>query len=128
MRNALLATMTVALLVGCATATSSERQALIDEPVHCQFAEQILEQLQSARPSSLEQARSVLQMVTPVGLISGAISGSTSDRAKVAMGSMSLEIDDKIDAINEACLGPAWSDPDRVESKQNPKAQLQRQN
>lgn len=90
-------------LMGCATATPAERDALIVASIDCTEPEVSIETLTDARPSSAERARSLLQTLTPVGLVTGMVSGQADDRAKVALGSTNREIDQKIQAIEESC-------------------------
>lgn len=99
----LIVTLTSLVLTAFATATTTERQQLVESPVVCEQADQDIARLEAARPSSAERGRKLLQSVTPPGVITGLVTGQYQDRADVAIGSMSQEIDDKIGAIQTTC-------------------------
>lgn len=99
----LLILCVVVLPAGCASASHADRAALLKAPIDCTTAEADLAALESAGPSSGERARSILQSVTPVGLVTGAVSGSVGDRAAVATGKTQHDIEARIAEIKQSC-------------------------
>lgn len=95
----------VVLPAGCASASHADRAALLNAPIDCMTAETDLAALEAAEPSGGERARSILQSVTPVGLVTGAVSGSYRDRAAVATGKTQNDIEDRIAEIKKSCDG-----------------------
>ncbi|MEL6472500.1 MAG: hypothetical protein AAFQ21_00315 [Pseudomonadota bacterium] len=93
----------LAMLGGCATASHDERSALLNQPITCATAEADIAALEAALPSRGERARSVVQSVTPVGVATGVVTGSYSDRASVLTGATEDELRTRIDEIETAC-------------------------
>lgn len=92
-----------ALLAGCATASPADRLALMSAPIDCNTADADVAALEAARPSSGERARSVLQSVTPVGVVTGTATRNYASRAAVATGKTGSDIDDRIAEIEQRC-------------------------
>lgn len=90
-------------LGGCATASHTERDALLAEPINCETAEEDILALKSALPSKGERARSAIQTVTPVGLVTGVATQSYKKRAAVLSGRTEDELQARIKQIREAC-------------------------
>jgi hypothetical protein len=101
MKLALLA-LTV-LIVGCATASHHERASLLAEPVNCEAAEADIAALEAAMPSRGERAKSVVQTVTPVGAVTGVVTGTYKDRAAVLTGRTQGELTARIEDIEATC-------------------------
>jgi len=99
----LLILCAVALPAGCASASHADRATLLNAPIDCSTAETDIAALEAAEPSSGERARSILQSVTPVGLVTGAASGSYGDRAAVATGKTQSAIEARIVEIDQSC-------------------------
>lgn len=98
---ALLLCLTIA---ACATATPGERNSLLSQPVSCDTTDDHVDALELARPSAGERTRAILQTITPVGLVIGLLSGQIENRAKVAAGNTTREIDEMIKSIEQRCL------------------------
>lgn len=96
----------VALPAGCASVSHADRDALMTAPIECSMAEADILALEIAQPSGGERARSIFQSVTPVGLVTGAASGSYRDRAAVATGKTQSNIDARIEEIEQSCRPP----------------------
>lgn len=93
----------MALLAGCATASHDERASLLAEPVNCETAEADIVALQAAMPSRGERAKSVVQSATPVGAVTGVVTGSYRDRAAVLTGRTQGELTARIEEIEATC-------------------------
>jgi len=93
----------LALVAGCATASDTEREALLDKPVDCATADEDIAALTAALPSNTERGASVLRTLTPVGAATSIITLQYRDRAKVATGRTGRAINNKIADIYEAC-------------------------
>lgn len=93
----------LALLSGCATAGYGEREALLAAPVNCATAETDLAALEAAMPSRRERARAAVQSVTPVGAVSGAVTGTYDDRLEVLSGATEEQLSARIDEIKSQC-------------------------
>lgn len=99
----LLLLCAVALPAGCASAGHADRAVLLNAPIDCSTAETDIAALEAAEPSGGERARSIIQSVTPVGLVTGAATGSYADRAAVATGKTQSAIDTRIVEIAQSC-------------------------
>ena len=99
----LLLLCAVALPAGCASASHADRAALLNAPIDCATAQIDIAALEAAEPSGGERARSIVQSVTPVGLVTGAASGSYGDRAAVATGKTQSNIEARIVEIEQSC-------------------------
>lgn len=92
-----------ALLVGCATSSHDERASLLAEPVNCDAAAADIAALEAAMPSRRERALSAVQTVTPIGAVSGVVTGSYRDRAGVLTGRTQGELNARIEEIETTC-------------------------
>ena len=90
-------------IAACATATHSERQALLEQPVNCETAKADISAIEEALPSSGERARSVAQSVTPVGAATGLISGKYEERFAILTGRTKEELEARIVEIETTC-------------------------
>ena len=72
--------LTSPFLVACATATTAERQQLVERPIVCDRADQDIASLEAASPSKAERGRKLLQSVTPPGVMIGLVTGQYQDR------------------------------------------------
>ena len=90
-------------LTACVTASHSERESLIEEPVNCETAEQDIAALEDAMPSRGERVRSVVQSVTPVGAARGLLTGTYDDRLQVLSGRTEDELKARIEQIEATC-------------------------
>lgn len=93
----------VVLLAGCATASHEERDALLSQPVNCETAQEDIAALEEAMPSRGERAKSAVQSVAPVGVVTGAATGQYRDRAAVATGRTEEELSARIKEIQITC-------------------------
>ncbi len=93
----------LALIAGCTTTIHADRASLLAEPVNCETAEADIAALEAAMPSRGERAKSVLQTVTPIGAVSGAVTGSYTDRAAVLTGRTKGELTARIEDIQATC-------------------------
>ncbi len=91
------------LLVGCATASHDEREALLAAPVNCDTAETDLAALDAAMPSRWERARSAVQSVTPVGAVKGAVTGTYDEQFEVLTGATEDQLAARINEIETEC-------------------------
>lgn len=99
-----LAAIAIAVLIaGCASSKHEERESLLAEPIDCSVAEQDIAALEAAMPSRRERARSAVQSVTPVGALTGIVTGSYRDRTAVLTGRTSDELNARIEAIQDNC-------------------------
>ena len=90
-------------IAACATATHSQRQALLEQPVNCETAKEDIAALEEALPSSAERARSVAQSVTPVGAATGLISGKYDENFAILTGRTKEELEARIVEIETTC-------------------------
>ena len=90
-------------LVGCATASHSERAALLEQPVDCETADEQIAALEAAMPSRTERARSVARTMTPVGAATGVATGSYDERFAVLTGRTQAELAARIEDVKETC-------------------------
>ncbi|GGD11314.1 hypothetical protein [Aquisalinus flavus] len=93
----------IALLAGCATANQGGPETLLAAPVDCSTAESDLAALEAAMPSRRERARSAVQSVTPVGALSGAVTGTYTERLEVLSGATEEQLSARIDDIKSQC-------------------------
>lgn len=93
----------MALIAGCATVSHDERASLLAEPVNCETAEADIAALEAAMPSRGERAKSVVQTVTPIGAVTGVVTGSYKDRASVLTGRTEGELNARIEEIQAKC-------------------------
>jgi hypothetical protein len=100
------------LLVGCATASTEEREALLGKPIDCAVAEADIAALEAAMPSRRERAGSAVRTVTPVGAVTSVATGSYRDRASVLTGRTEDELSARIEEIEQTCGVSAASDAD----------------
>jgi hypothetical protein len=106
----------LALLTGCATANHQERASLLAEPIDCDSAPEDIAALERAMPSRAERARSVVQSVAPVGVLSGVATGTYKDRVAVLSGRTEEELTARIKAIEATCgTGPSMPERDTQE-------------
>lgn len=95
----------VLAVVECATASHEARESLLAQPINCEVAEQDIVALEAAMPSRRERARSAIQSVTPVGVVTGVATGTYGDRASVLTGRTEDELQARIDEIEAKCAG-----------------------
>ncbi|MEL6860003.1 MAG: hypothetical protein AAFO74_16570 [Pseudomonadota bacterium] len=93
----------VTLVAGCATSIHAERESLLADPIDCASAETDIAALEAAMPSRRERARSAIQSVTPVGVVSGVATGTYGDRTAVLTGRTEEELTARIDDIKQSC-------------------------
>jgi hypothetical protein len=93
----------LAILAGCATASHSEREALLTAPIDCAKAQTDIAALEAAMPSRQERARSAVQSVTPVGAVRGVVTGTYDERLGVLTGGTEKELSARIEAIKAEC-------------------------
>lgn len=93
----------LALFSGCATVSHEERGALLAAPVNCATADTDLAALEAAMPSRRERARSVVQSVTPIGAVSGAVTGNYDERLEVLTGATEDQLSARVVEIKSEC-------------------------
>ena len=91
------------LLAGCATASHAEREALLSAPVSCEQSKADIAALEDSRPSQLERIGSALQVLTPIGIVTGLAKSEYRDRIAVMSGKTRANIDHQISSIQTAC-------------------------
>lgn len=95
------------LLAGCATASHAEREALLSARVSCEQPEADIAALEGARPSQIERMGAVLQVLTPIGILTGLAKSEYRDRIAVMSGRTQSNIDDQVSNIEAACARSA---------------------
>lgn len=93
----------VTLVAGCATSIHAERESLLADPIDCASAEADIAALEAAMPTRRERARSAVQSVTPVGVVSGVATGTYRDRTAVLTGRTEEELTARITDIENSC-------------------------
>jgi hypothetical protein len=102
MQKILLIVLSIVHVAACAPITQQEKQSLA-KPIDCRTAEGDLRLLQSEKANVAQQIANGLTAIVPAGAIIGIISGTESDKFKVATGDYNNMIDQKIAEIKTKC-------------------------
>ena len=92
-----------ALLAACASPISKEVKRELKAPVDCSTANQDIALLEKEKASVAKQALAGVSSVLPIGLITGVVSGTAGDKAKVATGEYNKQLAAKIAEIKQTC-------------------------
>ena len=95
--------VSVTLLAACASPISKEVKRELEEPVDCSTAKQDIALLEKEKASTAKRAAAGVTSVLPIGLISGIVSGTAEDKAKVATGEYNEQLVAKIAEIKSTC-------------------------
>ncbi len=90
------------VLVACSPISKETKYAL-SRPVDCQLAQADVAELENAKVSGPKQALTAVQAFTPVGLVTGLLSGTEGDKIDVALGDHNEDLDQKISDIQSQC-------------------------
>lgn len=90
------------LAASCST-ISDDTKALLDKPIDCQTADEDIAALDAALPSTGKRVTSTVRSLAPVAIATGVITRDYRDRARVATGDLSRDINTKIADIYETC-------------------------
>jgi hypothetical protein len=102
MKKALLIVLSLVLVAACAPITQQEKQSLA-KPINCATAEGDLRVLQSEKTNVAQEIANGVTAIVPAGAVIGIISGTESDKFKVASGDYNKMIDQKIAEIKQKC-------------------------
>ena len=92
------------LLAACASPISEEVKRELEKPVDCSTAKQDIALFEKEKASVAKQTAAGVTSVLPIGLVSGVVSGTAGDKAKVATGEYNEQLDAKIAQIESACV------------------------
>ena len=95
MKKALLIVLSIVLVAACAPITKQEKQELA-KPIDCRTAEGDIRVLQSEKAHVAQQIANGVTAIVPAGLVIGLVTGTESDKIKVATGDYNNMIDQKI--------------------------------
>ena len=93
----------VTLLAACASPISKEAKHGLKAPVDCSTAKQDIALLEKEKANAAEQAAAGVTSILPIGLITGLVSGTAGDKAKVATGEYNKQLVAKIAEIKSTC-------------------------
>ena len=102
MKKALLIVLSIVLVAACAPITKQEKQDLA-KPIDCRTAEGDLRMLQSEKANVAQQIANGVTAIVPAGAVIGIITGTETDKFKVASGDYNKMIDQKIAEIKTTC-------------------------
>jgi len=102
MKKILLTVLAIVLVAACAPITQQEKQSLA-KPINCATAEGDLRVLQSEKANVAQQIANGVTAIVPAGAVIGIISGTETDKFKVASGDYNKMIDQKIAEIKQKC-------------------------
>jgi len=102
MKKILLTVLAIALVAACAPITKQEKQELA-KPINCATAEGDIRVLQSEKANVAQQIANGVTAIVPASAVIGIISGTESDKMKVATGDYNNMIDQKIAEIKTKC-------------------------
>jgi len=102
MKKALLIVLSIVLVAACAPITKQEKQELA-KPIDCRTAEGDIRVLQSEKAHVAQEIANGVTAIFPAGAVIGIISGTESDKIKVASGDYNKMIDQKIAEIKTTC-------------------------
>jgi hypothetical protein len=102
MKKALLIVLSLVLVAACAPITTQEKQSLA-KPINCATAEGDLRVLQSEKANVAQEIANGVTAIVPAGAVIGSISGTETDKFKVASGDYNKMIDQKIAEIKQKC-------------------------
>jgi len=102
MKKALLIVLSIVLVAACAPITQQEKQSLA-KPINCATAEGDLRVLQSEKANVAQQIANGVTAIVPAGAVIGIITGTETDKFKVASGDYNKMIDQKIAEIKSTC-------------------------
>ena len=102
MKKALLIVLSIVLVAACAPITKQEKQELA-KPIDCRTAEGDIRVLQSEKAHVAQEIANGVTAIFPAGAVIGIISGTESDKIKVASGDYNKMIDQKIAEIKQKC-------------------------
>jgi hypothetical protein len=102
MKKALLIVLSIVLVSACAPITQQEKQSLA-KPINCATAEGDLRVLQSEKANVAQEIANGVTAIVPAGAVIGIISGTETDKFKVASGDYNKMIDQKIADIKQTC-------------------------
>jgi len=102
MKKALLIVLSIVLVAACAPITQQEKQSLA-KPINCATAEGDLRVLQSEKTNVAQEIANGVTAIVPAGAVIGIISGTETDKFKVASGDYNKMIDQKIAEIKQKC-------------------------
>ncbi len=95
--------VSVTLLAACASPISKEVKRELEAPVDCSTAKQDIALLEKEKASTAKRTAAGVTSVLPIGLISGVVSGTAGDKAKVATGEYNKQLVAKITEIKSTC-------------------------
>jgi len=95
--------VSVTLLAACASPISKEVKRELKKPVDCSTAKQDIALLEKEKASTAKQTAAGVTSILPIGLISGVVSGTAGDKAKVATGEYNKQLVAKIAEIKSTC-------------------------
>ena len=102
MKKILLTVLAIVLVSACAPVTQQEKQSLA-KPINCATAEGDLRVLQSEKANVAQEIANGVTAIFPAGAVIGIITGTESDKIKVASGDYNKMIDQKIAEIKTTC-------------------------
>ncbi len=102
MKKILFIILSIVLVAACAPITQQEKQSLA-KPIDCRTAEGDLRVLQAEKANVAQQIADGVTAIVPAGAIIGIVSGTESDKFKVATGDYNNMIDQKIAEIKTKC-------------------------
>jgi len=102
MKKALLIVLSIVLVAACAPITKQEKQELA-KPIDCRTAEGDIRVLQSEKAHVAQEIANGVTAIFPAGAVIGIITGTESDKIKVASGDYNKMIDQKIAEIKTKC-------------------------
>jgi uncharacterized MAPEG superfamily protein len=102
MKKIFLIVLSIVLVAACAPITKQEKQELA-KPIDCRTAEGDLRVLQSEKANVAQQIANGVTAIVPAGAIIGIVTGTESEKFKVATGDYNNMIDQKIAEIKTKC-------------------------
>ncbi len=93
------------ILMSCVAIKDQDKQLLVAD-IDCTTADTQIAQLVEIRPTSAQKFRYTLLSISPPGALGGIVTGQYKDRAKIATGKQTKEIDQKIEKIKQTCKPP----------------------
>jgi len=102
MKKALLIVLSIVLVAACAPITKQEKKELA-KPIDCRTAEGDIRVLQAEKAHVAQEIANGVTAIFPAGAVIGIISGTESDKIKVASGDYNKMIDQKIAEIKTKC-------------------------
>ena len=102
MKKILLTVLAIVLVAACAPITQQEKQSLA-KPINCATAEGDLRVLQSEKTNVAQEIANGVTAIVPAGAVIGIITGTETDKFKVASGDYNKMIDQKIAEIKQTC-------------------------